>query len=151
MGALRAAVRSYDGRGPQSSLEAAVLAHLGIAGLDDLLERLHVQGASRSEIAALAPAVIDAVRAGDEAAGALVTAAAGELADSIRAVAVKLGWQDDPVEVALVGGLFAAGPILREPLTRAVAAQLPAARLVTADAPPPAGACLRARDLCRPP
>jgi len=145
VGALRAAVRSADGRGPRSTLEEPVLAHLGLTGFDELLGRLHVEGATRAEIAALAPSVIAAAREGDEAAAGLLAAAARELAGCVRAVAARL--ELEQVEVALVGGLFAAGAILRDPLEHAVASLVPGARLVDAERPPAVGAALLAGDL----
>ena len=142
VGALRAAVRSADGRGPRSTLEAAVLTHLDLTSLDELLGRLHVGGTTRTEIAALAPSVIAAARDGDEAAAGLLASAAEELASCVHAVAVHLELQH--VEVALVGGLFAAGAIVRDPLEQAVLYCLPGARLVDAELPPAVGAALLA-------
>jgi hypothetical protein len=48
-----------------------------------------------------------------------------------------------------VGGLFAAGAAVLEPLERGVAAVLPVCRLVEAEMPPALGACLLARNTKR--
>jgi N-acetylglucosamine kinase-like BadF-type ATPase len=142
--AMESAVRAYDGRGAPTVLEEAVMRALGIDDMNDILHRLYVVGLSRAEMAALAPLVIDAARTGDDVALGIIKRGADELADCVLAVARRLGMAEDSLEVALVGGLFQAGAIVRTPLNEALDRRLPQYRALPAEQPPVVGACLLA-------
>lgn len=145
--ALKAAVRSYDGRGRHTMLQQQIQGRLGLAHMNDVMHRLYVGGLSRSELAALAPLVIAAAGCGDAAAQALIARGAEELAEAVLAVARHLGMAGAPCELALVGGLFRAGDAVVEPLRRAVASRLRACRVIFPELPPVLGACLLALQL----
>jgi N-acetylglucosamine kinase-like BadF-type ATPase len=71
---------------------------------------------SRSQIAALAPIVAEAARAGDESARALFTTAAEELADIVHAVRTQLKVAKTArLPVSYSGGMFRFTELLLEP------------------------------------
>ncbi|HXF63235.1 MAG TPA: BadF/BadG/BcrA/BcrD ATPase family protein, partial [Caldilineaceae bacterium] len=140
MQAMIAAVRSYDGRIPPSSLEERVLAALGLGDMNEIMHRLYVEQLSRSEVARLGLLVIDAASAGDPYANTLIHRGCEEMADCVLAVARRLGLDGRPCELALVGGIFQAGAIVLQPFTDAVQARLPHCRLTLAELPPVLGA-----------
>ncbi len=140
---IRAAVRHYDGRGPQTVLHDQVLDALAITDIDGLMHRLYVIGVSRAEIASLAPLTIAAAEAGDYAALAMIEVGARELAECVAAAAVRLGFDSGPSELALTGGLSRA-EVLRQPLIAAVRAHLPECTPILGEQPPVVGAALLA-------
>lgn len=143
--ALRAAARADDGRGPPTALTAEVRAALSLSALSGLMHRLYVQGLSRAEIAALAPRVLGAARAGDPVAADLVERGAQALARAAQAAAARV--QLRAPDLVLAGGVFGAGEVVLGPLRRALSDALPGARVLPAHRPPVEGACLLARAL----
>lgn len=75
--ALRAALRSLDAPGPETPFARAVLRMLGRAGMD---AAVWATGAKPGQFGVLAPLVFDRAEDGDGEAGAILTAASGELA-----------------------------------------------------------------------
>jgi N-acetylglucosamine kinase-like BadF-type ATPase len=142
--AMRAAMMAYDGRLPDTPLLAGVQKALELPAMVDIMHRLYVRGVTRAEVAALAGLVLDAARQGDAVANGLVEQGARELAQSVATVARRLGLTDAS-EVALAGGLTQAGPVYVDPLRDALAAVLPAVRVVLAEQEPVVGAALLAR------
>ncbi|NSW52156.1 MAG: ATPase [Anaerolineae bacterium] len=143
--AMKAATRGYDGRGRATPLVSAVLAHLGLAHMDEIMFRVYGQAMTRAEIAALAPLVIDAAQAGDETSLAILDEGAREMADCVLAVARRLGLEGG-CELALTGGVFQA-ELTAARLRAALQRLLPGCRVRMAELPPAAGACLLALDL----
>lgn len=146
--AMRTAVMVSDGRLPASMLLEKVQQHFGLTEVNDLMHRIYVQGLSRSEIAALAPMVIQAAEAGDSPAQELIRHGTQDLAECVLAVSNRLGFSNTAssagCEVALVGGLLKAGDIYINPLRQAIHERLPYSQVHPAELPPVAGACLLA-------
>jgi N-acetylglucosamine kinase-like BadF-type ATPase len=117
--ALQAALRMADGRDPRGLLLDRVLAHFGAAGHEDLIERVYTQPA-KSAIAALAPGVLLAARAGDPQARAIVGAAANELAHAATTAVRLLPAAERPPALALSGGLLVADAWYRQAVLRRV-------------------------------
>ncbi len=117
--ALRAVSQAADGRGEATVLTDRILRALGLVDPLDLLTLLY-PAPPASEIAALAPTVIDAASDGDPVANRIVAAGALALADLVRvsARAVGLGGPDGsgaarPVDVVVAGGIARVGsPVL---------------------------------------
>lgn len=116
--ALEAALRAYDGRGPETALTADLAERLG-APVQDALSRLYGEG--RPLIASLAPAVFEAAADGDAVAGAILDRNAAALAEIIttawRLYRTGQGTTspvERPMPVALDGGAFRrSDPLLR--------------------------------------
>lgn len=122
--ALRAALRSADGRGPKSLLESLIPERLRLAGLDDLVA--WVSPFAKDRVAGLAPIVFDAAAAGDAVAAGIVRDAAEELARGVQ-VAARALWPPPaaPERVVLSGGLLRNQASFSRALAAAVADSLP--------------------------
>lgn len=140
--AMKIAVASYDGRAKPSVLMDLVKRHLGLTEMNEIMHRLYVDGVSRAEMAALAPLVLDAAAAGDEASINLVQRGTQELADCILAVAQHLSLASGNPEVVLVGGLIQSGEIFLGPMHQAILQRLPECRIQQPEFPPVIGACI---------
>lgn len=142
--AIKVALRCYDGRQAPSQLYTQVMQSFELSDINEIMHRFYVKGLSRSEIASLAPLVIEAAQENDGAALDLIKAGMEQIAECVEAVARKLGFEQAESELALIGGLFRAGPVVIDPLQDAVSARLPKCRLLLAERDPVVGACLLA-------
>lgn len=116
---LRRIARQADGRAPRTRLQMAVLDFLGLQGAEELV--MWAGGASKAEVAALAPVVAAASAAGDAVAAEILQVAAEELEGHVLAILENLGPWREPPPVALAGGLLRPGRALRRPLEVALA------------------------------
>ena len=144
--AMKAAASSYDGRTRPTMLVSAVLAHLGLSNMDEIMYRVYNQKMLRSEIALLGPLVIKAAQAGDETSLCIIKEGAEEMADCVLAVARRLNFEKG-CELALTGGVFQAGEIVLSRLRMAVNQRIPQCKMIMAQLPPVIGACLLALEL----
>ena len=110
--ALDVAARAQDGRGEGSTLLARLLGALGLQHFDDLVR--WAATATPTQMAALAPHVLNAAREGEGVARQAVDDAARELVDLADALARHFPGTE-PVPVALAGGLL----LPQSPLTAA--------------------------------
>lgn len=115
--ALRRVTRAADGREAASELGARLLGRLGLDGAEDLVG--WVAGASRAEVAALAPAVVELADAGVRPASEIVDRAVEELVAAVEAVLGRLEPWDEPPPLALTGGLLDPDGPLRPRVARA--------------------------------
>lgn len=111
LAALRASLRAYDGRGEPTSLLPTIMRRLLLDSADELIH--WAAAATKAEIAALAPTVIDAAAAGDPVARRCRDLAAHELVEHLRTLASTLAPWSEPPLLALAGGLIAPGRPLR--------------------------------------
>jgi len=139
--------RMSDGRLPRGPLHATLRKSLGLTVDLDLCAKT-MSARDRGSIAALAPLVAEAVRAGDTLAGGIFDEAARELAALAGAVRQALGFgPGDPVAVSYSGGVFNGGALILEPLRRHLAEYCGDCQLRPPILPPSAGAALRAAKL----
>lgn len=117
--ALRRVARHADGRAPETNLRNAILAHLGEHSTDGLIQ--WASGATKGEVAALAPVVGAAAASGDSVAGEILVHAVEELEGHVLAILTNMGPWARPPELALAGGLLMPGGTLRESLTTVLA------------------------------
>jgi len=144
---LRAAVRSYDGRGPKTLLEALVFEAFDVGSVADLVPKVYERGLPKHRIASLAPLVEQARVRGDATAAALVERAGEELALAARGVHRQLDFGHEPFPVLLAGGVFKAVPTLPEPFARHL--DLSGAHPSLLPTEPAAGAVALALDLLK--
>lgn len=126
---LEQAMRAFDGRGGSTLLLDALRAREGDPAR--IPAQIIAEPDRVSRIAKFAREVGQVALAGDAVSGHIWTAAAHELAASLRAAADWLS-PDGPVTVSWTGKLFDAGPLLVEPLTARLAEILPQASVVAA-------------------
>ncbi|MHB9301873.1 BadF/BadG/BcrA/BcrD ATPase family protein [Thermofilum pendens] len=138
--ALRAVLWAFDGRGPPTELTGAVLGALGLSSPEDLVPKVYAEGVGVRELARLAPLVTEAARRGDAVARRIVEEAAYHLALHVVTLVRRLG-MEEPVKVALVGGVFRAGEVVTEPLRRHLEKHFKV-ELVEPKFPPAVGALL---------
>ncbi len=116
MSALQAVARAADGRGPATTLTERFLNRLGVKQPQELIAAVYRSGRDRTEFAALAPLVIEAAE-NDAVAAEIVEKEARELARAGESVIRQLGW-NDPVPVALAGGLLIGSERYRQRVLR---------------------------------
>lgn len=102
--AIKAALKSYDGRGEKTILESSVLEYLGLKCHEDLINYIYRGGAGKKEIASLTRAVNDAHKKGDMVSKKILKTAAEELFLSVKAVVDKLGVCDKNISLTTTGG-----------------------------------------------
>jgi N-acetylglucosamine kinase-like BadF-type ATPase len=111
MEGLRALARAHDGRDPPTSLTPALLGALDLCSFWDLIP--WVAHASKAEIGALAPLVLEAAAAGDPTSVGILDAGLEALGKHLGVV--RAAW--DPwgglFPLALSGGLLEEGGLLR--------------------------------------
>ena len=126
LAALRAVLRAEDGRDPPTALTAAVLRRTASASPFDLIR--YAAAASKRDIAALAPIVLEAADAHDTAAARIRTDAVTHLTE----LAVSAARQTAPASaaVALSGGLLQPGGPLRDSVADRIRQRLPDTSLI---------------------
>lgn len=84
--AIGAAIRDVEGRGPQTKLTEAIVAHFGLTALHDLFTVLYSASSVRSFIASASPLVSQAAHDGDPVARAILVEAGTELGGLVLAL-----------------------------------------------------------------
>lgn len=109
---LRAVVRARDGRDPATALTEKLLSKTGVAEVEGLVP--WVQTATKAQVAALAPLLVD-LAASDSVAADILAHAAAELATQASVLARRLApWPDRGPVVHLAGGVLSPGSALRD-------------------------------------
>jgi len=146
LGALSAAARSEDGRGPETSLERAVPAFFDLETPQAVAEAIHTGQLAMSRVSDLAPVVL-AEAGGDTVAAALVARLAEEIVALARASLARLDLNGEPVDVVLGGGVVQAGNgRLLDAIAQGLRDVAPAASVHATDSPPIVGAALLGLD-----
>jgi glucosamine kinase len=102
---IRAAAKAADGRGLQTSLLPAMLAHWGLEYPMQIIDEIYRER-DNAIIAGCAGLVFDAASAWDPVASRLVQNGAAELASAVGAVEQALDFGNDAVSIALAGSLL---------------------------------------------
>ena len=140
--ALRAALRSGEGWGPNTVLAGEFRAHLG--GWPEIRRRVYGEGRGRALLASLVPAVEAAARRGDAIARTILADAGRSLADLASGVAARLGMESETFELFLVGGIFRVGTPVIDPLRAALRSRALRPRIRKPRFTPAVGAVLMA-------
>lgn len=135
---LQAAVRASDGRDESTVLVGLVLQHFALATPRDLVGRIY-EAPEKAAIAALAPLVLSAARAGDATARRIVSRAEAEL--TLLAITAIDALDPDPppfsvpVSLALGGGLLVNDAELRASVVSRIGEQRRLARVTIVGEP----------------
>jgi N-acetylglucosamine kinase-like BadF-type ATPase len=141
------AIRAEDGRGPQTSLREAVPGYFGLASMHDVTVALHQGKLGWDAPLGLVPVLFEAAGRGDAVALDFVRCQAAEVCVMAVTAMRRLGLADQPVPVALGGGVLAArNPLLTAEIIKRLAAEAPQAQPRIVDIPPVAGAALLGLD-----
>ncbi|HWW74160.1 MAG TPA: BadF/BadG/BcrA/BcrD ATPase family protein [Pyrinomonadaceae bacterium] len=125
--ALQAVAWAADGRGRKTSLAEAACEYFNIDNAEDLSTAVYAPNVTNARIAGFGRRVIEAARRRDAVAREIVEAAGRELARAAVAVIRKLKMERERFHVAYVGGVFAAGDLILEPLGEEVSRVAPRA------------------------
>lgn len=142
---LACALRSFDGRAPDTALGAALTAAAGCGATQELVGWLHEAARSKDEVAALAGVVVDLAVAGDATARRICAEAGEELAFLAEAVSRRLGFGDAP-RVGLTGGVLLGSAPVREATVAALVRMCPGALVTLSSREPEIGAALLLAD-----
>lgn len=127
--ALQAVARATDGRGRKTSLVEAACEFFNVSKAEDLSTAVYGPNVTNNRIAAFGRHVIGAAARRDAVAREVVEEAGRELGLAACAVIRKLRMERDNFQVAYVGGVFAAGELILDPLRDEVLAVAPRAYL----------------------
>jgi N-acetylglucosamine kinase-like BadF-type ATPase len=144
--ALSAIAQAADGRGPATSLTAGACSYFHVTTADDLSTALYAPTMTNERIAGFAKLVIEAAQAGDLVSRRITTEAGRELGIAAAAVIRKLKMEQERFQVAFVGGVFAAGELVLEPLRNEVERVAPKAYLAPPRFSPAVAAARMARE-----
>ncbi len=145
--ALRAVLWAFDGRGEPTALTGEVLKALGIDSPDEILRKLYLEGMGTSDVAKLAPLVTRLAAQGDGVAARIVERAAEQLALHVVALVKRLGMlEEQPIKVAVVGGVFKAGRVVLEPFEKKLREHIQV-EIIKPEFPPAVGALILAYTL----
>jgi N-acetylmuramic acid 6-phosphate etherase len=120
LAALRAVVRSADGRGGRTTLAERLLGRMQLGEPTELVHAVHDGGWDRSRLAKLAVDVVRAADEGDMVAGELVAQQVCDLAGCVAAVVAALAIPPEGIPLALTGGLLVQAPTYRDRFLAAV-------------------------------
>lgn len=135
--AVRAVVRSHDGREGVTALSGDVLAALDIGHPYDVLRRIHESDVDRTRIAGLAPILLRHAADGDALARDILDRGCALLAECVAVVHRRLFLQEH-VELAFTGGLTKSATYMAAMEKRL--GVVPDVRLADAALPPVLGA-----------
>jgi N-acetylglucosamine kinase-like BadF-type ATPase len=144
--ALRSIAYASDGRGPETSLTAAACSYFHVSTADDLSTAIYAPTITNERIAGFAKPVIEVAKASDQVARGIISDAGKELGVAAVAVIRKLKMEQERFQVAYVGGVFAAGELVLDPLRQEVNRFAPKAYLGPPHFGPAIAAARMARD-----
>ena len=145
--ALSAAIRGRDGRGPRTSLEHLVPAHLGLARPIDVTYALYRGRLAHDAIRELAPLVFEAAGDGDAVARFIVDQQADEIVAMAVAALRRARAIRAAVPVVLAGGVFrTTDAAFHERIRAGLAVAAPRAEIRRLAVPPVVGAALLGLD-----
>lgn len=146
--AIKAVVRTADGRNRSTSLTKIVMQHLGIEDVQEIMYQIYVKGIEKTSIAALAPFVLAEAQNGDPTAKKIVKTGFDELAALVNVASTRLGKEGK--KLTITGGLAHSGVFFKNGLYKAIQAQVPDIQILEPLLPPVLGAVLLALQMIEP-
>jgi N-acetylglucosamine kinase-like BadF-type ATPase len=144
---IKAALRHREASGPETALGKALVEFFAAPSVEALAARIYAKPLTKGEIAAFATETAKLAVRGDAVARGLYERGARELGEQIAAVIRQTGLTGD-FPVGLIGSAFKAGAVFVEPLTAAVRAHAPDARVSVVEMAPVGGSLLLAARAC---
>jgi N-acetylglucosamine kinase-like BadF-type ATPase len=139
-GALYAAMRDYDGRGPKTTLLRLIMQKLKVSEPPGIIARVYAGHMPVSEIASLSAQVSLAADGGDGVALEILKEKGRILGELVVSAASRLEMLDARFGVSLNGGVFKAGRPLLGPMEETIRTAAPLAEVVEPKLPPACGA-----------
>jgi N-acetylglucosamine kinase-like BadF-type ATPase len=145
--ALWNAVRADDGRGPQTALLPAIVAHFGVTDISEVVAGLHFEEINADVVHELCPLLFRVAAEGDAVAAAVVERLIEEIVLLATVSLRRLDLLDEQVDIVLGGGVLTnSGPAMIDEITRRCHAVAPLADVHLVALPPVAGAALLGLD-----
>ena len=141
---LMAAARAEDGRGKGTCLKQAVFDALHIQDIRGMITWLYAPGTGKKEIASLAPLLLPALEAEDEAAFTIAKKAAEDLSELVMTGWRKTGMEDG--EIAMTGSILNRYAPIRALTEERIRAALPKVNIIAPRFSPAQGAAIMARE-----
>jgi N-acetylglucosamine kinase-like BadF-type ATPase len=110
---LRAGAKSFDGRGPQTVLEAKLCHHFQVERFDHLVDKVYQPDLNKTQIAALAELWQEALEAEDQVAAAILQWEVQELWLMVKAVAQSLDLAQTGFDLVLQGSFAQFPPVVK--------------------------------------
>lgn len=145
LAAIVAATRAFDGRGPATGLSSLVSDGLALGDLREIYRKVHHEGVSRADIAALAAGVVAQAEGGDAVANNIIDDAAAGLVEMVAAAAQHL--QLTEPRLALRGGLIEKSAFYRKRFLSRLAVVLPGCKIADDGFAPVFGAAMLAHQV----
>jgi N-acetylglucosamine kinase-like BadF-type ATPase len=144
------AVRSEDGRGPKTALQASVPSHFGFRNPRQLVEAIYFDRIGEDRLAELAPVVFAEAIAGDPIARGIVDRQADEIVVMATTAIKRLRMRRLDVQVVLGGGIFRTRDnVFYERIREGLTAFAPRSTIRRLAEPPLVGAALIGLDRIR--
>ncbi|MFS0688650.1 BadF/BadG/BcrA/BcrD ATPase family protein [Sporosarcina sp. 179-K 8C2 HS] len=140
--ALKAVFRSFDNRGPATSLTDRVTDYLAVQSVPDIIGKVYGKEHPRSVVAPLARLVMQEVQADDDVAKEIVKRACIEMMHSIEACHSRLFDENHPTAIVLSGGVFTDAEFFAAQFSELARHSIPNAVFQTTHVPPVGGAVL---------
>lgn len=144
--ALQAVAQAADGRAPETSLSQAACEYFHVAKPYDLLLALYAPSMTNSRIAGFSRHVVAEAKSRDRVARKVVTDAGQELGAMVVALVRRLQMQREHFSLATVGGVFAAGALVLNPIKKEIEYVAPHAQFTEPLMPPAVAAAHMARE-----
>lgn len=141
---LTAALRAHDGRGEATALLQKFLGHFGVSSVDELVDRVYLDGPRIGEVASLSRLVVEAARDGDAVSRKIMRDAAEELSTAAITLIRQLKMEDEEFEISLVGGIFRVDDLIASPVRHKIKSFAPKCQIVSPRFEPAVGAVLLA-------
>jgi len=104
--AIQAALKDFDGRGEKTLLRNVLESKFNLNSIDEIVPLIYRNKLDRVAIADLAPLVFDQAKEGEPVAQQIIKETGSEMGKLAKAVAVRLGFTNEKVNVALIGSIF---------------------------------------------
>ncbi|TFJ94279.1 BadF/BadG/BcrA/BcrD ATPase family protein [Lentibacillus salicampi] len=110
--AIISALKSVDGRGPETMMLSMIYTHFAVSDAQSLIRKIYAASIPKNAISPIAEIVFEAYQQQDNQANAILQQAAKEMAVSIESLYEKLFEPGEQINVVLCGGVFSEKDVL---------------------------------------
>jgi len=139
---LRAAAKSYDGRGGKTALLNMITSELGLKNFSETVRRIYVEKMESREIAGLCRSAYEIAEKGDEEAIKIFRRAGDELAESVAAALQRLDLTETEAKISYQGSVLESCVLVRERFAESLEKDFPKVEIVPPRFKPVTGAFL---------
>lgn len=140
---LRAAVQSFDGRGPKTIIEEIVKNEFQVETIRALKRKIYLPLVSKAKVAKMAKLCFEAKESGDQVAEKIISQVIEDLKLMVTTVVKKLDLTDKEFDLVLIGGIIN-NSYTKKPLIDSLKVIFPKIDIISPEEPPAFGAALMA-------